>query len=241
MEEFLLFFVLALLAEVIGTVSGFGSSILFVPIASFFFEFQIVLGITAVFHVFSNLAKIVLFRKGIDKNITLKLGIPAVLFVTLGALLTAFIPTKTIELCMSIILILLAVFLTINRDFQLTQSNRNLYIGGTISGFLAGLIGTGGAIRGITMLAFNLEKNIFIATSALIDLGVDSSRAVVYIYSGYFKTEHIVLIPILILISLLGSYIGKIIIDHVNQKMFKFFALGVICITSVILFLQFLF
>ena len=47
MERYLIFFILALIAEVLGTVSGFGSSILFVPIAALFFDFKIVLGITA--------------------------------------------------------------------------------------------------------------------------------------------------------------------------------------------------
>jgi len=35
-ENYYLFFILALLAEILGTVSGFGSSILFVPLASIF-------------------------------------------------------------------------------------------------------------------------------------------------------------------------------------------------------------
>lgn len=81
MEKYTLFFLGGFVAEVIGTVSGFGSSILFVPLASLFFDFQVVLGITAVFHVFSNLSKIALFREGIDKHIALWLGIPAILFV----------------------------------------------------------------------------------------------------------------------------------------------------------------
>lgn len=88
MEKYSLFLIFALLSEIIGTVSGFGSSILFVPLASLFFDFKLVFGITAVFHVFSNLSKIALFRKGIDKNIVIKLGTPAVIFVTIGALLT---------------------------------------------------------------------------------------------------------------------------------------------------------
>lgn len=104
MQEYSLFFILALVAEIIGTVSGFGSSILFVPIASMFFDFKIVLGITAVFHVFSNLSKIGMFRKGIDKRIVLKLGIPAIVFVIIGALLTSFIPQQNTELIMSFIL-----------------------------------------------------------------------------------------------------------------------------------------
>jgi uncharacterized protein len=184
MGDYSLFFLLALLAEIIGTVSGFGSSILFVPIASIFLDFKVVLGITAVFHVFSNLAKIYFFHKGIDKKIVVKLGIPAVIFVTIGALLTNYIPQKSIELAMNILILLLALYLISGHAKTLKETSTNLYIGGTISGFLAGLIGTGGAVRGIILTAFSLEKNVFIATSAIIDLGVDSSRAAVYIASG---------------------------------------------------------
>lgn len=93
MEKYSLFVLLAFLSEIVGTVSGFGSSILFVPVASLFFDFKTVLGITAVFHVFSNLSKITLFRQGINKEIAFKLGIPAVAFVLLGAWLTTFLPT----------------------------------------------------------------------------------------------------------------------------------------------------
>jgi uncharacterized membrane protein YfcA len=234
MQEYSLFFVLALIAEIIGTVSGFGSSILFVPIASMFFDFKIVLGITAVFHVFSNLSKIGMFRKGIDKNIVLKLGIPAVILVIIGALLTTYIPQKTTELIMSFILIFLAIFLLLNQRFALKKTNTNLYLGGAISGFLAGLIGTGGAIRGLTLIAFSLEKNIFIATSAVIDLGVDSSRAIVYIANGYFLKEHLILLPFLILISLLGTWLGKKILNYTSQNVFRYVVLGVVTITAIV-------
>jgi uncharacterized membrane protein YfcA len=234
MQEYSLFFVLALIAEIIGTVSGFGSSILFVPIASMFFDFKIVLGITAVFHVFSNLSKIGMFRKGIDKNIVLKLGIPAVILVIIGALLTTYIPQKTTELIMSFILVFLAIFLLLNQRFALKKTNTNLYLGGAISGFLAGLIGTGGAIRGLTLIAFSLEKNIFIATSAVIDLGVDSSRAIVYIANGYFLKEHLILLPFLILISLLGTWLGKKILNYTSQNVFRYIVLGVVTITAIV-------
>ena len=228
MDQYYLFFVLALLAEIVGTVSGFGSSILFVPIASLFFDFKLVLGITAVFHVFSNLSKILLFRQGIDKRIALRLGIPAVVFVIIGALLTAYIPQEGIKLGMSLILVILAIYLLKNQDRKLESSNRNLYIGGTLSGFLAGLIGTGGAIRGLTLAAFNLEKQIFVATSALIDLGVDSSRAWVYISQGYFKAEHWWMIPFLIGVSLLGSALGKWVLNHTSQQAFRYLVLVLI-------------
>jgi uncharacterized membrane protein YfcA len=71
MGEYSLFFILALIAEVIGTISGFGSSILFVPLASIFLDFKMVLGVTAVFHIFSNLSKIYFFHTGIDRKIVI--------------------------------------------------------------------------------------------------------------------------------------------------------------------------
>lgn len=223
-----------------GTISGFGSSILFVPLASYFIDFKLVLGITAVFHVFSNLSKIILFQKGINKNIAIKLGIPAVLFVILGAYLTSVIPLKEIELSMNLIILALSVFLITGAGKRMKQSNFNLYMGGTISGFLAGLIGTGGAIRGITLAAFGLEKDVFIATSALIDLGVDSSRAVVYILQGYFTKEHIILLPFLILIAIGGSYLGKKILTFLPEKYFHYVVLGVIGTISILQTIQYL-
>lgn len=233
MEKYWLFLALAFVSEIIGTVSGFGSSILFVPMASVFFDFKTVLGITAVFHVFSNLSKIFLFRKGIDKSIVLKLGIPAVIFVILGALLTAVVPVKQLELGMNIILVILAIYLIFNFNKKLEMSNRNLYMGGVLSGLLAGMVGTGGAIRGLTLTAFNLSKDVFIATSALIDLGVDLSRAVVYVSQGYFLKEFLILIPFLMLIGFSGSYIGKVILRYTSDLVFRYIVLIVIIGTSI--------
>jgi uncharacterized membrane protein YfcA len=233
LEKYIYFFILAFVAEVIGTISGFGSSILFVPLASMFFDFKAVLAITAVFHVFSNLSKIYLFKIGIQKDIVLQLGIPAVVFVIIGALLTNIIPQKEIELVMNIVLVLLSVFLIFNTEEKLEQSNKNLIVGGVSSGFLAGLVGTGGAIRGLVLAAFSLEKDSFLATSALIDLGVDFSRAIVYISSGYFLKEFLIFIPFLILISIAGSYIGKLVLNKMPQKYFRNIVLIVIVSISI--------
>jgi uncharacterized membrane protein YfcA len=233
-ENYYLFFILALLAEILGTVSGFGSSILFVPLASIFLDFKVVLGITAVFHVFSNLSKIYLFQKGIDKKIALKLGIPAVVSVIIGALLTHYIPQKQTEMGMNVLIFCLAIYLLFGGHKKIKQSDSNLYLGGGISGFLAGLIGTGGAIRGLTLSAFHLPKDVFIATSALIDMGVDSSRAIIYIANGYFTREYIMYIPFLIGISIVGSYLGKQILKKVPEAVFHYVVLGIILLMSAI-------
>ena len=231
-EKYALFFILALLAEILGTLSGFGSSILFVPLASLFLDFKLVLGITAVFHVFSNLSKLILFQKNIEKNIAIRLGIPAVIFVFLGALLIDYIPQEETEILINSAILIMALYLVFKGGKSIAQTRTNLYIGGGISGFLAGLVGTGGAIRGLVLSAFNLEKEIFIATSAMIDMGVDSTRAMVYVFNGYFKLEHLILIPFLIIISFLGTYIGKIMVKKIPEKAFHYLVISIIVLVS---------
>lgn len=165
----LLFLLLALVAEIIGTIGGFGSSVFFVPIASFFFDFQSVLGLTAIFHLSSNISKIALFRKGLDKKLLLTIGLPSVVFVIIGGVLSNYLKTSILELLLGIFLIVFSLLFLIKKNLIIKPELKESIIGGSLSGFTAGLLGTGGAIRGITMAAFNLEKSAFIATSAAIN------------------------------------------------------------------------
>lgn len=208
-----------------GTVGGFGSSVFFVPMASYFMDFQTVLGITALFHLSSNVTKLGFFRKGFDKNLMLYLGIPAILFVSLGAFLSKYANPKVLTLILGIFLLVFGLLFLINSTLKVKPSKRNAFIGGSLSGLFAGILGTGGAIRGATMTAFNLNKEKFIATSAMVDLGVDLSRSIIYTYNGYVNKEDLYLIPILIGVSIVGTYLGKKVLDRITQAQFKRFVL----------------
>lgn len=233
MENLYLFILLALLAEIAGTVGGFGSSLFFVPIASYFLDFHSVLGITALFHVSSNLSKIAFFRKGVNVMLIIYLGIPAVLFVLAGAWLTQFIATKTLEIVLSIFLIVISlVFLYFNNIF-IQPSKLNAVTGGTLSGFIAGLVGTGGAIRALVFSAFQLKTEVFIATSAVVDLAIDASRSFVYWHNGFVHAHDLYLIPILLLVSIAGTFIGKKILQYISESLFKKIVLFLILLTGV--------
>ena len=234
MENLPLFILLALLAEILGTVGGFGSSLFFVPIASYFLDFHSVLGITALFHVSSNLAKIAFFRKGFDKKLIISIGLPAVLFVIAGAFLTKFIETKFLEIALGLFLIIVSLGFLIFKNLALKPTLSNSICGGIFSGFIAGLLGTGGAIRGITLTAFNLRMEVFIATSAIIDLEIDSSRSVVYYLNGYVHKHDLYLVPILLVVSIVGTFAGKEILTRVSEKQFKSIVLILVLVTGIV-------
>jgi uncharacterized membrane protein YfcA len=226
--ELALFLALGLIAEVIGTVGGFGSSVFFVPVAQLFFDYKVVLGITGIFHVFSNSAKLALFWRHIDHRLALLIGIPSVAFVILGAYLTTRIDSEAAQLSLGIFLVIFALLFLVIPKLVIKPTNVNAATGGGIAGFLAGLFGTGGAIRGATMVGFNLSKNVFVATSAAVDFAVDASRTVVYANQGYITPEVYPHIAGLVGVAILGSYIGKMILAKISQEQFRTIVLAMI-------------
>ena len=229
-----IFIILSLLAEVLGTVGGFGSSVFFVPIANFFFDFQSVLGITALYHLSSNVTKIAFFKKGLDKTLVLYLGIPAVIFVLIGAYFSNYFDPIVLTYLLGFFLITLSLLFLIFKKLKVNANVKNALIGGSLSGLSAGLLGTGGAIRGMTMAAFKLDKNKFIATSAVIDLGVDISRTIIYFLNGYVHKEDLYLIPVLLVVSIIGTWIGKKILHRISQDHFRNFVLVLILLIGIL-------
>ncbi|MDC6361510.1 MULTISPECIES: sulfite exporter TauE/SafE family protein [Flavobacteriaceae] len=216
-----IFLLLALIAEIIGTIGGFGSSVFFVPLGNFYFDFYSVLGMTAIFHLSSNLSKIFLFKKGLDKKLLLYIGVPSVFFVIAGGFLSKLVDGYALTVVLGVFLVVFSLLFLIKKEIVVLPNKRNAVIGGTLSGFSAGLLGTGGAIRGLTMAAFNLEKHAFIATSAFIDFMIDFSRTFVYYNNGYIGKQELTYLPFLFAIGLIGTYLGKKILAYIPQDKFR--------------------
>ncbi|SJZ74419.1 sulfite exporter TauE/SafE family protein [Novilysobacter spongiicola] len=224
-ERALLFLALALLAEVAGTVGGFGSSVFFVPIANFFFDFESVLGITALFHLASNASKLGLFRAGIDRRLLLQMGVPSVLCAVLGGLAGTLVDTVWLERLLAVFLIVFSGWLLFRPSVSFAPTATGAVIAGAVSGGMAGLVGTGGAVRGLAMAVFNLPKEVFVATSAAIDMGIDLSRALVYWRNGYIHADDLVWIPLLAIVALAGTWLGRRVLRRVPQSAFRRIAL----------------
>jgi len=228
----LLFFIAAFIAEVVGTMAGFGSSTIFLPLALFFVDFKTALILVAFLHIFGNLGRITFFRHELNKKLLLVFGVPSVILTILGALLVNYTPQNMLKLVLGIFLLLFSVLSLAKPDFRFKSSPRNAVVGGGISGFLAGLIGTGGALRGAFLTAFNLKKEVYIATAAAIAIAVDITRIPIYFGSGFLKQQFYWYLPLLFGIAIAGSYVGKKIVNKIPQKSFRKFVLGVIALLS---------
>jgi uncharacterized membrane protein YfcA len=102
-----------------------------------------------------------------------------------------------------------------------------------LSGFLAGLIGTGGALRAMFLNAFQLPKERYIATAAAIALAVDATRIPVYISGDFLDSNVYWLIPLIFFTAIAGSFVGKKIVDRIPQNLFRRIVLLAVFIVGV--------
>lgn len=216
-----LFFLAAFFAEVIGTIAGFGSSTIFLPLSLLFFDFRTSLVLVALFHTFGNMGRITFFKHGLEKRILLRFGIASVLFTIIGALMVSHIQQDRLKAYLGLFLALYAVIALWKENLQFKPTLTNNLIGGSLSGFLAGLIGTGGVLRGAFLSGFNLAKEKYIATAAAIALAVDITRIPIYFAQGFLENRYYFYIPILLVVALLGSLTGKQIVSRIPQKQFR--------------------
>jgi uncharacterized protein len=215
------FFVAAFLAEVVGTLAGFGSSIILLPIALLFFDFKTALVLVAFMHLFGNLGRITFFRKGLVWRVLIYFGVIGIAGTLLGALLVSHIDQSLLKALLGMFLIIYASLVLLKPSLKMRPTKINMLGGGAASGFLAGLVGTGGAVRSAFLTAYNLPKAQYIGTAAAIAIAVDGARIPLYLNNGLLAVSYYWMLPILFVLAFAGSYAGKRLVAKIPRGVFS--------------------
>ena len=231
--EYIILIILGFFSEILGTMAGFGSSTIFLPLASYLVDFKTALVLVAIFHLFGNVSRITFFRRGLDWNVLLIFGIPSFVLSLIGATLVGNLSQTFLKLLLGIFLIVLSVVFLIKPKLAFPATRKSLVLGGGVSGFLVGLIGTGGALRAAFLTGLKMDKEKYIATSAVVALGTDATRIPYYISSGFLPEQYYYLIPFLCVSAFLGSFVGKKIVSRIDQEKFKKMVLIAIILVSI--------
>lgn len=234
MLENIIFLLASFLAAIVATLAGFGSSTVLIPIALFFMNAKAAIFLVACFHLFSNTFKVRLFFKKIDFKTVIYFGIPSIVFAFLGALLISVLPVAIVKYAVGVFLIVFSVYTFFKPTFKLPENKLTALLGGSLSGLFAGLIGMGGAIRSTFLIAFNLPKEIYIGTSALIAFVIDLTRIPTYFFSGVVPdNSYYWLIPFMILSAFLGVKTGKMLLGKVDQQTFRKIVLVMLLVVGI--------
>jgi uncharacterized protein len=216
----LLFFAAALAAETVATMAGFGSSTILMPVATLFFDFPTALLLVGIAHLAGSASRVVFFRHGLLRRVVLGFGLPSLALTLLGAFLVRSTPEPTLKGLLGLFLVVYAV-LSLTRGFRLRPTLGAMAAGGAVSGFLAGLIGTGGALRGAFLTAFQLPRDAYLANAAAIALAVDVTRLPVYFGQGFSRSVPWTYYPLLVGIAWIGAFAGRRLVSRIPQAGFR--------------------
>ncbi len=220
--EIIFLSILAFIASAIGTTTGFGISTVMIPIVLLFYPLPQTLLFVGIIHCVGNIWKLLLFKHGIRWRLILSFGIPGIAASLLGALLVFTVSESLLSRILAAFIIIYVIYLFANPSFKIKESNLSAVSGGTLSGFLAGIFGMGGAVRSLFLSAFDLPKPVYIATGGAIALIIDSARLTTYLLQGV-RLEKLILWGMLIFIpaSFAGAKTAQLVVDKIPQKYFR--------------------
>ncbi len=230
-----LFFITAFVTIVIGTVAGFGTSTIFLPIALLFVDFKTALVLVAISHFSGNIGATTFFRHGLDRRLILLFGVPSIFLTIVGAYLAIYIPQNILQIVLGTFLFIFSIYSLLRPNFRVSPEKINTIVGGSLSGFLQGLVGIGGPLRGAFLISYNLDKFKYIATLAAIAVIVDATRIPIYLANNLLESQFYYFIPLIAIIGIAGSYTGKKIVNKIPQGMFKKVILVGIALASLLL------
>lgn len=224
MTQAILLCILTFVASILGTATGFGTSTVMVPILTLIFPVPVTLLFVGLIHLCGDVWKVILFRTGFDWKLVLGFGLSGIVASFIGASLSLQAENLPVKQILGAFLIVYVIYLFLKRQWALPKTTGTAVTGGLLSGLFAGFFGVGGAVRGAFLTAFNLPKEVYIFTSGLIALFIDSTRILRYLGGGtILETDLLYTLLACIPLSFAGAYTAKKFLDRMPQKFFRIF------------------
>jgi hypothetical protein len=232
--EVLLITLLTVLASFVGTLTGFGTSTLMVPVLLLFLPLPQTLLLVGIVHWFGDVWKVWLFKKGFNWKLVLMFGLAGVVGSFVGARIVLVASESLLSQVLGVFLLIYVGFVFLNPRFKMPRSDYAVVTGGGLSGFFAGIFGIGGEVRGAFLSAFDLPKAVYISTSGAIALFVDTTRLITYVSGGLGLPSSLswgvlVFIPA----SLVGAVAAKKVVGKIPQKQFRLFVAGFLFLVGI--------
>jgi uncharacterized membrane protein YfcA len=226
-------------AEVIGTMAGFGAATILTPVATLFMDVKTAIAVVACFHLFGNASRLAFFGRHVQWRTGALFGLSGVACSFIGAAVTARLSSALVALLLgAFLLAYVALSLWASDRLRWPRRPATLLAAGAVSGLIAGLIGTGGAIRAACLLAFGLPPAAYVGTSAAIALAVDAIRLPVYLAERLIPSALVPVVGSLIPTALAGAWVGRRLIHRLSTIMFRRVVLAMLTVIGAKLILD---
>src|SRR5215831_2183745 len=168
-------------AGAIASVSGFCIGSLLTPVLSAGIGTRLAVAAVSIPHVVGTALRFWMLRGRVDRRTFLWFGVASAAGGLVGALLHADASNRALGVTLGCLLLFAGVseFTGLMRRVRLGRTGA--WIAGVLSGGFGGLVGNQGGIRSAALLAFDVDRETFVATATATGLIVDAARMPVYL------------------------------------------------------------
>jgi hypothetical protein len=212
----------AFLASTLAAVAGFGGAAVLLPPLVLVFGVRDAIPILTVAQLIGNLSRVWFNRRELELPVVGRFALGGVPAALIGGFLFASAPLSFLTRLLGIFLIIVVVYRHAGKASTTRLPLRAFPILGAVFSFLSALLGSVGPIMIPFFLAYGLVKGALIGTEALATVVMHVTKLVAYGSTAILTSHSITVGLALGSIMILGSYIGKKILDRLPERIFIF-------------------
>ena len=167
-----------------------------------------------------DLVAIWAYRKHVDWRLIVRLILPVLIGIGLGAVFLAMVDDVVLKRTIGAILLVLLVAGFWREKLRPHQPAVGAAYGG-LAGFTTMVANAGGPPMNLYLLAAGYDKWRFLGPSAWFFFVVNMTKLPVSIGLGIIRPELVALAAVLVPLVLVGTWIGRIVIKRIDQQLFE--------------------
>jgi uncharacterized membrane protein YfcA len=212
----------ALVAGAIASVAGFGIGSMLTPLLSVKVGAKLAVAAVSIPHVIGTAVRFWRLHGHVDRRIFVWFGIASAAGGLTGAFLHAYASSRALAIVFGCLLIFVGLSELTGFFSHVRLGRRAAWVAGAASGVFGGLVGNQGGIRSAALLAFDADKESFVATATAVGLVVDAARMPVYLVAERSGLVTIwPLIAIATIAVVIGTLVGTPVLTQVPQRQFR--------------------
>jgi uncharacterized membrane protein YfcA len=216
----LLIAAVAFVAATLAAVTGFGGAAVLLPVLVFAFGTRQAIPILTVAQLIGNGSRVWFNRRELDWRVVGWFTLGAVPMALLGGFLFATAPLTALTRILGVFLIVVVLWRHVRPTNPRKFPVQSFAAIGAGASFLSALLGSVGPIMAPFFLAYGLVKNAYIGTEALSTVVMHVSKLVAYKEAAVLPASAIMTGLALGPVMIVGSFLGKRIVDRLPEKVF---------------------
>jgi uncharacterized membrane protein YfcA len=214
--------VASLLAGAIASVAGFGIGSLLTPIFASHLGMRLAVAAVSIPHVLGTALRFWMLRARVDRRIFLRFGLASAAGGLAGALLHGDATNRALGIVLGCLLLFAGISELTGLMHRVRLGRLGAWLAGVLSGAFGGLVGNQGGIRSAALLAFDVDRETFIATATATGLIVDGARMPVYLFTQWSALSTIAgLIALSSAGVIAGTLLGRRALARVPELAFR--------------------